>query len=65
MSADLILSLLIASMSHAAELGALYTKLKTEGREATDAETQAVFDKDTLARAKLTIDIAAAKAAGK
>lgn len=65
MTADLILSFAIAAFNHGAELSALYQKVKAENREPTDAELQAVFDEDAVARAKLTLDIAAAKAAGK
>lgn len=65
MSADLILAMFIAALNHTNELSALYLKAKTENRTITDAELQAVFDKDAVARAKLTLDIAAAKAAGK
>lgn len=65
MTTDLVLSLFIAGINHANELGNLYQQCKAENRDPTDAEMQAVFDKDSVARAKLTLDIAAAKAAGK
>lgn len=65
MNADIILSLAIAALNHGTELAQLYQQAKAENRDITDAELQSVFDKDSLARAKLTIDIAAAKAAGR
>ncbi len=64
MNSDLAISLLIALISHASEISALITKAKGEGRDITEAELQAVFDADALARAKLTLAIAAAKAKG-
>lgn len=65
MNVDLLISLLIALASHAGEISALITAAKAQGRDITDEELRAVFDKDALARAKLTVDIAAARAAGK
>lgn len=62
---DLVLSLFIASLNHLSEITALFEKEKAEGRDATLAEVQAVYDSAALARAHLTIDIAAAKAAGR
>ena len=62
---DLLLSLLIALATHAGEISAVITKAKGENRDITNEELQAVFDADQLARAKLTVAIAAAKAAGK
>lgn len=64
-SIDLLLSAFIAAATHAAEISDLIRKAHTEKRDVTAAEVQAVFDDAALARAKLTIDIAAAKAAGK
>ncbi len=62
---DLALSLLIAALNHASEISTLIQNAKAQNRDLTLAEIQAVFDADSLARAKLTIDIATAKAAGK
>ncbi|MES1993178.1 MAG: hypothetical protein V4457_06135 [Pseudomonadota bacterium] len=64
MNIDLVLSLALALLTHAGEISALITKAKSENRDITDAELQAVFDADALARARLTVAIAAAKAAG-
>ena len=64
MNADLLLSLLIALATHAGEISALLTKAREEKRDITDAELQSLFDKDALARAKLTIAIAQAKDTG-
>ncbi len=65
MNTDLVISLLIALATHAGEISALLTRAKAEGRDITDAELQAVFDADALARARLTLAIATAKAAGR
>ncbi len=65
MNADLAISLLIALITHASEISALITKAKGENRDITPEELQAIFDADELARAKLTIAIATAKAAGR
>lgn len=62
MNTDLLLSFLIATATHAGEISALITQAKAQGRDITDAELQAVFDKDAVARAKLVLAIAAAKA---
>lgn len=62
---DLVLGMFIASLNHLTEITALFEKEKAEGRDATLAEVQAVFDAASLSRAKLTIDIATARAAGK
>lgn len=64
MNTDLLLSLLIALATHAGEISQLITNAKAQGRDVTEEELRAVFDKDAVARAKLTLDIAAAKAAG-
>lgn len=65
MNTDLLISLLIALASHAGEISTLITAAKAQGRDITDAELRSVFDKDALRVAQLTVDIAAAKAAGK
>lgn len=65
MSADLVLSLLIALINQAATVSAMIQKAKAEGRDVTAAELQTLLDTDALERAKLVIAIAAAKAAGK
>lgn len=64
MSADLVLSLLIALINQAATVSALIQKAKAENRDVTPAELQTLFDTDALARAKLVIAISEAKAAG-
>lgn len=65
MSIDLALSLLIALLNNASSISALIAQAKSENRDITPAELQALFDTDALARAKLVIAIAEAKAAGK
>ncbi len=65
MNSDLAISLLIALISHASEISALITKAKAEGRDITEDELQGVFDADAVARARLTLAIATAKAAGR
>lgn len=64
MSVDLALSLLIALLNNASSISALIAQAKSENRDITAAELQALFDSDALARAKLVIAIAEAKAAG-
>lgn len=61
MSVDLAISLLIALISHSAEISAAITKAKGENRDLTDAEVQSVFDSYALARAKLDAALAKAK----
>jgi len=58
---DLLLSLLIALATHAGEISSLITRAKLEGRDVTEAELQTILDADNLARAKLTVAIAAAR----
>ncbi len=65
MNLDLLISLLLALATHAGEISNLIAKARSENRDITDAELQAVFDADELARAKLTVAIANAKAAGR
>jgi hypothetical protein len=62
MSVDLALSLLIALINQAGTISGLITKAKAENRDITPAELQNLFDADSLARARLVIAIADAKA---
>ena len=62
MNADLLLTLLIAALSRANEIGVLLRQAKAEGRDITDAELDAMAVKDDIAKASL--DAAIAKARG-
>ncbi len=62
MSLDLALGLLIALLNNASAISSLIQKAKAENRDLTAAELQSLFDADALARARLVIAIAEAKA---
>ncbi len=61
MGTDLALTLLIAALNHAAEIGALISKARLEGRDISDAELDTLVAADAAARAKLQAAIDAAK----
>lgn len=61
----LAINLLIACIQNAASISAMILKANTDGRDLTSAELQSLLDTDALARAKLVIAIAEAKAAGR
>jgi hypothetical protein len=63
--ASLAIDLLVALLNNASSISALIQNAGTQNRDITAAELQALLDNDTLARAKLMVAIAAAKAAGK
>lgn len=63
--ATLAIDLLVALLNNASSISALIQNAGTQNRDITAAELQALLDNDTLARAKLLIAIAAAKASGK
>lgn len=65
MNIDLLLSAFIAAATHASEISELIKKAHAAGGDVSEAEVQSVFDAAAVARAKLTLDIAAAKAAGR
>jgi hypothetical protein len=65
MTISLAINLLIALIENAAAISQLIQKAQGEGRDVTSAELQALLDTDALARAKLVIAIAEAKAAGR
>lgn len=44
MNADLVLTLLIQSLTHANELATLFQKARSEGRDVTDDEVNALSD---------------------
>jgi hypothetical protein len=62
MTIDLLLTLMIQMMSRAAEFGALITKARSEGRDVTEAELDALAANDDLMRAELQKAINEAKA---
>ena len=61
----LAVDLLVALLTNAASISSLIQNANSQNRDVTAAELQALLDNDALARAKLVIAIAAAKAAGK
>jgi hypothetical protein len=62
--ASLAIDLLVALLQNASAISALIQNAGTQNRDITAAEIQSLLDNDALARAKLVIAIAAAKAAG-
>lgn len=65
MGADVLISLILGLLDRASAIGALLTKARSEGRDVTAAELDALKLTDDLARQALVDAIAVAKAAGK
>lgn len=64
MNTDQALTLLIALLSQANEIGRLIRQAQAEGRDITDAELDALAIEDDAARARLAAAIEAARAHG-
>lgn len=62
--AELAVSLLLAVINNAGQISQLISTAKSQNRDITMAELQAIIDADQVARANLVIAIANAKAAG-
>jgi hypothetical protein len=62
---ELVVSLLIASLTRANELGALITNARAQGRDVSTAELDAWRAKDDAMRATFQADIDRAKAEGR
>lgn len=60
-----LVTLLLQYSDKITQIGTLLTKAHTEGRDVTDAELDALFADDDVARKSLDDAIQAAKAAGK
>jgi len=65
MTISLAVELLISLLQNSAAISLLIQKAQGEGRDITAAELATLVETDNLARAKLVIAIADAKAAGK
>lgn len=63
--ATLAIDLLVALIQNAATISALIQNAGVQNRDITLAELQTLLESDSLARAKLVVAIAAAKADGK
>ena len=53
MNVDLLLTLLITALNRASEIGLLIDRARSEGRDVTEAELDALFSQDDAARAEL------------
>jgi hypothetical protein len=62
MTIDLLLTLMIQMLNRAGEFAALITKARSEGRDVTEAELDALAANDDLMRAELQQAINEAKA---
>lgn len=62
MGAEAVIALLLALLDRASAIGALLGKAQTEGRDVTQAEIDAVVQKDDVARDALVDAIARSKA---
>ena len=65
MNLSLGIELLIALLNNAGAVSALIQKAQAAGTDISVQDLQALLDADTLARARLVVAIAAARAAGK
>lgn len=62
---SLAVDVLVALLNNSAAISSLIQNATAQNRDVTMAELQALLDNDALARAKLVIAIATAKATGK
>jgi hypothetical protein len=60
-----LITLLLGLLDRASALGAMIARARTEGRDVTSAELDALAAADAAARDELVAAIAAAKAAGR